>query len=68
MEELKEVPEADARSEDAHGPGTETKMKEERKGDENSRSKPPGRKRLFITYSVVFSFLLGRVSSSQSLI
>lgn len=68
MEELKEAPEVDDRSEDVHERGNEDKTEEEGKGDEDSRSKPPGRKRLFITFSVVFSFLLGRVSSPRPLV
>ncbi|KAG0591319.1 hypothetical protein KC19_1G166500 [Ceratodon purpureus] len=60
MEELTEVPEVDRSSEDARGHGNGNIRKEEEgKGDESSRREPPGRKRLFITFSVVLCFLLG---------
>uniref|UniRef100_A0A7I4AHX5 GPI transamidase component PIG-S n=1 Tax=Physcomitrium patens TaxID=3218 RepID=A0A7I4AHX5_PHYPA len=66
MAEVEELPCADAATSgsEAHGSGHEgNPASATESGDvdaeASTRSKPPGRKRLFITFSVVFFFLLG---------
>lgn len=62
MEDVKATPELDSTSGEGSGDHENRKKTTEVDGDGSSRKTPPGRKRLFLTFSVVFSFLLGRVS------